>query len=136
MRDSGVRNGLLFYWRHGLAGCGYTGAVGRVGFTFIKAFVTLAVVAKKIAETLGRIDVFIIVVAECDDGGVLVDHANEHRTVAMPPAIVIDKFFAVGDHQHAPAETIVALTGFLEAITRIGAVEHALREELTGSQRL
>ena len=86
----------------------------------------LAIVAKKIAETFGRIDVLIVVVAKGNDRRILVQHPDKNGPFAMPPAIVIDKLFSIGDHQHTPAEPIVALPGFFETVTGIGAVEHAL----------
>ena len=52
-------------------------AVGRLGLAFIPLFITLAVIAKKVAKPLGGIDVSIVVVAERDDGRVFIQHAND-----------------------------------------------------------
>src|SRR6202044_16742 len=54
----------------------------------------------------------------------------------MPPPIMIDQFFAVGDEQHPPAEPVVPLTRLLKAVSRISAVQNALAEELSVTQRL
>src|SRR6185437_4528579 len=103
------------------------GAVGRVRF-FVEAFAALQlmIVAEEIGQPFGRIDGRIIVITESNNGGVLIQTPDKHRAVAVPPAIVIDKFLAVRDQQHPPAQAIITLTGLFEAVAGIGAVQHAL----------
>src|SRR5258708_37202869 len=90
-----MNDGLLSY-RHWLTGSGAAGTVGGIGLAFIEAFIALVIIAKKIAESFGRVDILVIVVAKRDDGSVLIHHADKDRAIAMPPAIVVDEFFSVG----------------------------------------
>src|SRR5579859_1464288 len=125
----GMDHQLFLYW-YRFAGSGAAGAIGRSGLAFVETLVTLAVVTKEIAKPSGGVHVLVIVIAEGDDRGVFIQHPDKDRAVAVPPTVVIDQFFPIGDHQHAPAEAIVALTGLFKAVSGIGAVQDALREQL------
>src|SRR5258708_6782987 len=113
------------------AGAGYRRGVG---FTFIKTFIALAVIAEKVAKTFGGIDVPIVVVAKGNDRCIFVQHANKNSAIAVPPAIVIDELFTIGDHQHAPTQAIISLAGLFKTISCIGPVQDALGEKLARTQ--
>src|ERR1700684_1054329 len=105
---------------------GIASGIGGVGLALIKVFMPLAIVAEKIAKPLGSIHIPIVVIAERDDGGVLVQHPDQYGPTAVPPSVMIDQFLTVGNKQHPPAQAVVSLAGLLKTIPGICAVQDTL----------
>ena len=67
------------------------------------------------------------VVGEDNDGGCILRIAVEDGVVAVPPAIVINEVVPIGLFHEAPAVTVVAHAGVLEASGRVSLFHHILR---------
>src|SRR5882724_1256744 len=104
---------------------------GRFILTFLEILVPLPVITEEVAEFLGGIDPLVIIIAEGDDGRILIQHPDKNGAVAMPPAIMIDQLLPVRDQQHPPAQAIVPLAWFFKAVGCIGAVHYPLGEQLS-----
>src|SRR5450631_2421855 len=92
----------------------------------------LLVVTENIAEFFCRIYFFIVVITKGYYGCIFFHHANEYRTVTMPPAIMVNQFFAVRIDNHTPAETVISFSAFFKAIRSISAIERRLfKQDIT-----
>src|SRR6185312_2997229 len=100
--------------------------IGGIDFPLVECLVTLAIVAEEITKPLRIVHVAVVVITEGDNGGVLVQHPDKDRPVAMPPAIVIDKFFPIWNEQYPPSQPVVPPAWLLETVSGISAVQHSL----------
>src|SRR5687767_1964910 len=90
-----------------------------LGSVIIVAAVVLLIIAEDVGHFLHLVYIPAIVVTKSNDRGIFVGHAVKGSAVAMPPAIVVDQFFAIVQQVHAPAEPIIMGAGFFKTITGI-----------------
>src|ERR1700733_3031149 len=107
-----------------------------IRLALLEIFFALPVVAEEIAKLLTGIDSFVVIIAQGNDGSILIHHPDKNGSVAMPPSVMIDQFLAIGYDQHTPSQAIIPFARLFETIGGIGAVHDVLGKIQTGTQRL
>src|SRR5436190_3516254 len=90
--------------------------IGDIAF-LIDSRTTLLVVAKKIVCLAGNVvNIGIIPVADYDDRYVFISQFRKSGICTMPPAVVINYFLTVFQHQQSPSQAIIVNAGSFIAI--------------------